>query len=390
MEPIVGARSLFYENLSKYLTQSVFSAALLSLSSENKRTSPAECHKSPHVVHQIHHANLDRRAGQPIHPDEHPALLIGLRTEDMLNPNSDLRFLVIGSKLFVAERLVAMAFPVNLVPVARRLQHQVVVFTPVRAVGPDVPRRIFPQQLEKDLRIVDLSRGDFVSSDQLVVVVHAHVIFVAVVRLAVLLGPARIGVLLPTHIGVVLEPLRGLAPLDLRILLAAIALLGRGHKTGIDHLTLPGPITLGVKLQIEVDKQIIDQVMMDQLLAKQPKCLGVGSLVLGVDAKKAAEAVTISYLVLQLIVREVVQVLQYQRFEHQHRIEGLSAGLTLARFLPNGVQCRTEIFPIDECVEVDQRIAFIQFAMAVSQIEETRLHKTSVHIVLVSLVGNFN
>src|SRR5580704_16033817 len=82
----------------------------------------------------------------------------------------------------------------------------------------------------------ELRLGHVIPPDQLVLGIRIHVVLVAVEALAVLLGPARVLVLLPVPRRVLHPRLRRLASLHLVILVAAIALLGNRHDRGINHL----------------------------------------------------------------------------------------------------------------------------------------------------------
>ena len=97
------------------------------LTSCRGRSSPVKRDQSPHVVDQVHQAHLDRRTGQPDHPHQHAALLVGLRTKDMLDTRTGFRFLVVGTYFLVSERFVAMALVMNVAPVARSRKHQLVL-----------------------------------------------------------------------------------------------------------------------------------------------------------------------------------------------------------------------------------------------------------------------
>src|SRR5262249_48591918 len=73
-------------------------------------------------------------------------------------------------------------------------------------------------------------------ADQLVRLVHAEVILVAVEALVVLLRPARVLVLLGILGGLLLPSLGRLAGLDRLVLLLGVTLLGHRYNCGINHL----------------------------------------------------------------------------------------------------------------------------------------------------------
>lgn len=382
---------LFDQNSTLFIRQDSVLSLYYPHASTSGHTYPAERDKAPHVVNQIHHANFDLGTGQPNHSHEHATLLIGLRSKDMLSAHPDCRFPVIGLFIPVIKRPVTMAFLVKMAPIVRSSQHQFVFFAPVGAIGPDILGGVIPEQSIEHLRVMDLRRGDRVAADQLVLVIYADMVLVAVVGFAVLLGPTRIGVFLTLHMGVGLKSFRRLTVLDLVVFLTAIALFRCRDKTGINHLPLPGLEPLGFKLKIEVEKQRLDQLLLNQLFTKQPQGLGVGNLVFRIDAQESAKTVAITYLILQLVIRQVIEVLNDQRLEHQYRIKGLATRIALARLVANRLQCEAKIFPVDQSIEMNQWITFVQLTVAVVQIEEAWLHRyATLAVVLFYTMAHVN
>src|SRR5215471_4704194 len=85
-------------------------------------------------------------------------------------------------------------------------------------------------------------------ADQLVHLVHAEVVLVAVETLVVLLCPARVLVLLGILGGLFLPSLRRLAGLDRLVLLLRVALLGHRHNRGVNDLATARNIALSLEM----------------------------------------------------------------------------------------------------------------------------------------------
>src|ERR1700687_3796272 len=99
----------------------------------------------------------------------------------------------------------------------------------IRTVRVHIRRRVgLVQKSIESLAIMHTRVGHVVLPDQLVLGILIHVVLVAVEALAVLLGPARVFVFLPVFRRILLPRLRRLASLHVIILVAAIALFGRG------------------------------------------------------------------------------------------------------------------------------------------------------------------
>ena len=72
--------------------------------------------------------------------------------------------------------------------------------------------------------------------DQLVLGVRVHMVLVAEEAAAMLLGPARIAVLLPHFGGLLLPPRRCAPSLQLGVLVTTVPLRRHQHDTGVDDL----------------------------------------------------------------------------------------------------------------------------------------------------------
>src|SRR5450755_822225 len=86
---------------------------------------------------------------------------------------------------------------------------------------------------------------------------HSSVL-VAIETLAVLLGPARVLVLLPVSRGFLCQRLRRLASLHRFVLLFGVAVLRDRHDRGVDHLAAARDVAFGFKVVTETREQLLD------------------------------------------------------------------------------------------------------------------------------------
>ncbi len=158
---------------------------------------------------------------------------------------------------------------------------------PVGRVGPDGAVAILlVQHLVEDLAVVHAGIRDRIAPDQLVLFVDVDVVLVAVVALAVLLGPACILVLLPLHVGLVVPTVGRLALLDLLVLVARVSVLRHINRAGIDNLAAlryqPGcsqPL-------IEALKELVNQTVTRQLSRDNHSVLAAGKVSSGDSLRK--------------------------------------------------------------------------------------------------------
>src|SRR5215813_13336721 len=103
-------------------------------------------------------------------------------------------------------------------------------------------------------------------ADQLVRLVHADMVLVAVEALVVPLRPARVLVLLGILGGLLLPSLRRLAGLDRLVLLLRVVLLGHRHNRGVNDLAAARNVARGLEMLAEALEQPVDQSGLRQRL----------------------------------------------------------------------------------------------------------------------------
>src|SRR3954453_20135957 len=140
---------------------------------------------------------------------------------------------------------------------------------PISAVGEHIIAGVaLVQQPIQLLAVVHGRIAHGIMPDQLVLGVRVHMVLVAEEAAAMLLGPARIAVLLPQLGGLLLPPCRCAASPQLVVLVTTVPLRRHRHDTGIDDL--PANVALGRKMLVKTLKQLFDQPGLGQLLAEQP------------------------------------------------------------------------------------------------------------------------
>ena len=216
-----------------------------------------------------------------------------------------------------------------------------------------------------------------VAPHQLVPAVHVDMVLVAVMALAVLLGPARVGILLGPLGRLVLPALGRLAILDPRVVVPAIALFGHRHDRGVDDLAAHRQVALLLQIAVEVLEQCLDHARLRQLFPVEPHRLGVGDLVLETETQEPHEREAVAKLVLHLVVREIVKLAENDRLEHHHSVPGLTPRRRLpflGRLAPYRIETWPEVCPPNHFVDLHQRVVLgVQTSIPLRDVEKPHL-----------------
>src|SRR5262247_181804 len=258
--------------------------------------------------------------------------------------------------------MIASGAPMDTALQALRLQVRLDL---VRAVGAVRPYPVAGageiEQIVSLLTVVHGRVGCIPFADQLVRLVHAEVVLVAVEALVILLRPARVLVLLGILGGLLLPSLGRLAGLDRLVLLLGVTLLGHRHNCGVNDLSAARNVALGLEMLAEAFEQLVDQPGLRQRLAKYPDRGGIRHWVLEVEIKKAHERQAVADQVLSLLIREIVERLQHHDLELQDRIVGLATSVALALLglrLGHALDVSAEVLPPHDLLDRFQRITF--------------------------------
>jgi hypothetical protein len=169
----------------------------------------------------------------------------------------------------------------------------------------------------------------------------------------------------------------GVLPSLRLVLLARIVLLGRRHDRRVDDLLAHSEIALVFQEAIERGEQFFHRPCFRQRLTIEAQGFGVGNRILETKAEKPHEGELIAKLVFRLIVGEILERLQHQRFEDHTSSQGLRpAAFLLALAQPavdqRRLQLRPKGLPWNQRRDGNQRVMFgVQPLIASGQIEET-------------------
>ena len=116
-------------------------------------------------------------------------------------------------------------------------------------------------------------------------------------------------------------------------------------------------------MPIEPVEQLVDQPGLRQLLTEQPKRRAVRYAVLKAKPEKPRERQPVAHLILDLLIRQIVQRLQYQHAEQNQRVEWFATRLALLRLLRrhhHRLDIGAEALPRNQRSDRFQRIALLR------------------------------
>src|SRR5271154_4368033 len=110
---------------------------------------------------------------------------------------------------------------------------------------------------------------------------------------------------------------------------------------------------------MEAGEELGNEPLVLELLTKQPDRLGVRDPVFKLQSQETHEGKTISDLIFNTVIRQIVQLLQDQYLEHQYNIDWLCSRIALAFFFMHQTQILAKRFPIDTFVQSNQWISHL-------------------------------
>jgi len=225
-----------------------------------------------------------------------PAQRRGDSAEDVLHPRSDAALGAIGCTLLIAQRTVPPVGRDGPVLDPHFPQSSSRGFAVIGAIAIQTSVS-FLDQIEEDLRIVDIGRRDGARLDQLGALVDLGVVLVAEVPPAVLAGPPCIGVLLPQFglIAGALPVLGNIAVFDHVVLLARIPLHRDLHDGSVNDLAALQSDPLGSDLVEESFKARREHVDVDERLLEAPDRVLVREATADVHAQEAMPRQTLHH-----------------------------------------------------------------------------------------------
>ena len=88
-------------------------------------------------------------------------------------------------------------------------------------------------------------------------------------------------------------------------------------------------VALPRQIAVKLLEQRLNYTRMRQPFTIEPDGLGLVNPVLQPQTKNPHEGQPVAYLILDLVIRQIVQSAQYQHLEHHHRVNRLAPGLRL-------------------------------------------------------------
>ncbi len=138
-----------------------------------------------HVVGEVFHPDLGLRAHDADHAHQRADHVVGLRTEDMLDPGTYRRLGPVAGLALFGQRLAPLALAVDVALQPACAEPGFHLLGPIGRICPDACTGVaLHQQMIHHLAVMQRRIADVVTADQLVLAVHVHVVLIAVVALA--------------------------------------------------------------------------------------------------------------------------------------------------------------------------------------------------------------
>ncbi|EGE46695.1 Hypothetical protein APO_2757 [Acetobacter pomorum DM001] len=193
-------------------------------------------------------------------------------------------------------------------------------------------------------------------------------------RLRELKCPSCMTILMRHLCGLVLPVFWNTSCPEIRFLSVRIALLWSSHQCCIQDLAGHREITGVPQGRVKSVKQPFNGTRLCQTLTKQPDRFGIRHAVRQPQSQKAHERQAVVDQILCPFIRQIVQRLDDQNFEHQHRIKRRTSAFTSVRIGQSQLQIRAEHLKIHSPGKGLQLIAKpAQPSKALFNIKETRL-----------------
>nr|CAB76428.1 hypothetical protein [Azotobacter vinelandii] len=233
----------------------------------------------------------------------------------MFDPGSGTGYAFVSCLVPFTDRLAGLALALDRWPPADQLEPALPGSVVIPAIRPEVPAAVAPVEHIHQMQGVGLAGiAHLHAADQLVPAIHADRQLVAEVRLAVLLRPARLDILLPALGGRPFD--RHSLLLHHGLLIGRVVLDGRANDAGIDDLPFASPEAVCLQLTLHLGKDPMLDVGLYQALAKDPNRVAVRHSAGVFQPGKTLETHTVEQLKLHLLVGQVEQLLEYQQSRH--------------------------------------------------------------------------
>lgn len=273
----------------------------------------------------------------------------------MLDPCPRLRNPVVTPLLCLGQRLVPMAFALNPVPVAVGLQPGLPILGRIAPVGIDIPAGVGRVDHRNEIpAVVRAGRIGNDLTDELVRLVGVHRELVAMMALAVLLGPDRIQILL-APLGRFPVGRHGIL-VEFRFVVLAEVLPGRRYQDGINDLATARNQALLEQLRGDAIEDGPGACFADSVL-KRPHSGPVRNVCGLGQPTEALVAHPVHQLVFHLFVRQVVQALEHQNAHHGLGGKRRPPTLKTGRTRGNAIGFFRQGGKVDAGLDLDERVA---------------------------------
>lgn len=257
--------------------------------------------------------------------------------------------------LSVGQRLVPMAFALNPVPVAIRFEPDFAFFGRVASVGVYIPTRV--GRIHDGFEVLAVMGAGGVGddlADELVCLVDVDREFVAMMALAMLLGPRGIQVLLASLGGF---PIRGHGVLfQLCLVTLGEVLPGCRYECGVDDLSTPCDEALLEQLRGHAIEDGFGTGLTNPVL-EDPHGGPVGDVGGMGQTTEALVTHAVQQQVFHLFVGQVVQTLQDQYAHHGLGGKRRSASLWAKRSRRNAINLSSKCNKVDTALDLGERVS---------------------------------
>ena len=141
------------------------------------------------------------------------------------------------------------------------------------------------------------------------------------------------------------------------VLLGRVALPGRFYERSVYNGTVMSDQALGAKSLVKDLEKNAGDGARRKIVPKFPNRLRVRNLVVKTKIQETHERHSIIDLEFRLVVRQVIQTLKDEYFEHQDNVKRRSTTLRTTRMTNITLDYASEIFPLDRSIQNFKRIS---------------------------------
>mmetsp|Transcript_444 Transcript_444/g.250 ORF Transcript_444/g.250 Transcript_444/m.250 type:complete len:375 (-) Transcript_444:1202-2326(-) len=326
------------------------------------------------VIRQVQQSDFGFGTDQTNRSEDHPPSHHRLNAKHMFNPTTFSRSRSIAPSLPFCQ----LAMPVSL---SLQMLTKTTLFQSLNRFSRTIGRIrihisaavVLIEQMIKHMLVMNRCIRNIIIPYQLMLDIHAYVVFIPVMVFTVLLGPSGIYIFLTLFC---LSPVfRNITLLDPFVIFSTVPLTGCLYNAGINDLPFLSQKTTFPKVGVKLLKQRLDQPCFSNLFTKQPDCLGIRHSVSKAEIQKTHKRYSIKNLKFNPVIGKIVQRLNNENFEYQNNIIGLCASITISFFVTDLFKRLSKYLPVNNLIKFKKWIAvFVQFFKSVLPVEKPGLH----------------